>query len=231
MTTGLRYPGGVTVTRVAGLTAALLLVAACGGARSRSDSSRPQVVFLGVEGARDPRVDARVEELVNRRFDIIDRDTYFEEARSLGAEKMTRKNIAKVATSLGAVAFVHGSARGKSKRRQSVTIFVREPKGGKIKERYKLSVRHGVLAKKSDRALEKRLLVSVKAPVAPPPTEPTGSEDDEVATQKSTKDDEAAAKSAPPKGAPPTAEEDEDPPPAVEYDGSGQAIDDEMPPM
>ena len=169
------------------LVLVLTAAAACGsGNRPGSSSGKPQVVFLGVEGARDPRVDQRVEELIERRFDIIDKDAYMDRARELGAEKITRKNLAKVTRELGAVALVHGSARGKSAKKQSVTIFVREPKKGKIKERYKLSVRKGVLAKKSDRALSRRLLASVKLPEKKkePPPEAEDEAEDEAEAQE-----------------------------------------------
>lgn len=201
----------------------LLAAGACGsGNRPGSSSSdQPQVVYLGVDGAKDPRVNERVEELIRRRFDIIDRDTYMERARELGAEKITRKNLAKVTSSLGAVALVHGSAKGKK-----VTVFVRDAKKGKIKERYKLTLRKGVLAKKSDRALDKRLLASVKIKKKKeePPPPPPEDEEEQVAEKEPKKE----------KKAPPPAEEeeqDEDPPPKIEVDEAGQAIDDEVPPM
>lgn len=210
------------------LIALLLVAAACGhGNRPGSRSDMPQVVYLGVDGVKDPKVNERVEELIRKRFDIIGRDAYMEKARELGAEKITRKNLAKVTSSLGALALVHGSAKGKKK--QSVTIFVREPKKGKIKERYKLSVRKGKLAKKSDRALEKRLLASVKTPKKkeppppPPPEEVAEDEEEEAVAEK----DEKGKK-------PPSEDEedaDPDPPPKIEVDESGQAIDDEVPPM
>lgn len=233
----------------------LLAAAACGsGNRPGGHSDRPQVVFLGVDGARDARVDERVAELVERRFDIIGKDAYMDRARELGAEKITRKNLAKVTSSLGAVALVHGSARGKSAKKQSVTIYVREPKKGKIKERYKLSVRKGVLAKKSDRALARQLLASVKVPKKkkekkeePPPEveEPPDDEPEAVAEKEEAKEekqekderDEKPAKvekkKTTKKQADEEADEDDDPDPApkVEYDGAGQAIDDEVPPM
>jgi hypothetical protein len=194
------------------LLIALLVAGACGsGNRPGSSSGQPQVVYLGVDGAKDPKIDERVEELIRKRFDIIDRDTYMEKARELDAEKVTRKNLAKVTSSLGAVALVHGGVKGKK-----VTIFVRDAKKGKIKERYKLSLKKGKLAKKSDRALEKGLLASVKTPKKkePPPPPPPKEEEPK-------EEDEAVA-----------AEEDkEDPPPKIETDETGQAIDDEMPPM
>lgn len=231
------------------LLALCLLAAACGSGNrpGASGSGRPQVVFLGVEGAKDPRVNERVAELVERRFDIIDKDAYMDKARELGAEKITRKNLAKVTASLGAVALVHGSAKGKSAKKQSVTIYVRDPKKGKIKERYKLSVRKGVLAKKSDRALAKRLLASVKLPKkkepAPEPApEPKDDDEDEAAPEEkavAAKDEKKPAKDAkkPAKkskqdeDAAADADDDPDPAPAVEYDGDGQAIDDEVPPL
>ena len=225
---------------VLALVLSLAALAACGsGNRPASSSDQPRVVFLGVEGARDPRVNQRVEELIARRFAIIDKDTYMDTARELGAEKITRKNLAKVTSELGAVALVHGSAKGKSAKRQSVTIFVREPDRAKIVERYKLSVRKGVLAKKSDRALSKRLLASVKPPKKKkgPPSEPKEPASDEEAVAE--KDDEPV--NGKPKDEKKTAarkDDDEaedadepDPAPAVEYDDSGQAIDDEVPPM
>jgi hypothetical protein len=206
----------------------LLLLAACGhGNRPGSRSELPQVVYLGVDGAKDPNVDERVEELIRKRFDIIDRDTYMEKARELGADKITRKNLAKVTSSLGALALVHGSARGKKK--QSVTIFVREPKKGKIVERYKLSVRKGKLAKKSDRALEKRLLASVKIPKKkepPPAPEAEEEEEAEAVAEKEPKKEEKGEKASEDEE-----DADPDPPPKIEVDESGQAIDDEMPPM
>ena len=190
----------------------VVVAAACGsGNRPGSSSGQPQVVYLGVDGAKDKSIDERVEDLIRRRFDIIDRDTYMDRARELGAEKITRKNLAKVTSELGAVALVHGGVKGKK-----ITIFVRDPKKGKIKERYKLSLKKGKLAKKSDRALEKELLASVKVPKkkAPPPPPP---EKEEKAKEE---EDEAVAE-----------EDNDDPPPKIETDETGQAIDDEMPPM
>ena len=164
----------------------------------------------------------RVAELTARRFDVIDADTYWDTARRLKAKKLTRRNIAKVASELGAVALVHGKASGK-KRRQVVTIYVRAGDSGKLLERYRITVRNGVVAKKGKRRLERKLLARVKGTA--PPAEPAADEEAEG--------EETAA--AAPAGKSETAaadEEEEEPPlPPVKYDEEGQAVDDELPPM
>ncbi len=205
-----------------------LVAAGCAAAGSKSKGpSRPQVVVLDIEGAAAP-VQARIEELTARRFDVIGADTYWDAARRLKAKKLTRRNIAKVATELGALAVVHGVATGK-KRRQVVTIYVRDAESGKLLERYRITVKNGKVAKKGKRQLERKLLARVKGP--PPPAEP--------AADEGTGDQETAAAETGDKGGDKTAaakgeadEEEEEPPlPPVKYDESGQAVDDELPPM
>jgi hypothetical protein len=200
----------------------VLVAAGCAaGQRGAKESpSRPQVIVLDIEGAAGP-VQARVEELTARRFDVITADAYWDAARRLKAKKLTRRNIARVASELGAVAVVHGKASGK-KRRQVVTIYVRAGDSGKLLERYRLTVKNGVVAKKGKRRLERKLLASVKAE-APPP-EPAA--DDEAGAE------ETATAEAPARPAAEAEEEEEEPPlPPVKYDESGQAVDDELPPM
>lgn len=208
---------------------ALLVAAGCAAAGTSKGPSRPQVVVLDIEGASAP-VQSRIEKLTARRFDVIDSDTYWDAARRLKAKKLTRRNIARVATELGALAVVHGKATGK-KRRQVVTIYVRDAESGKLLERYRLTVRNGKVAKKGKRQLERKLLARVKGP--PPPAEPAAAEEasdeEETAAAEPAGDKGAGDKTAAAKG---EAEEEEEPPlPPVKYDDSGQAVDDELPPM
>lgn len=206
-----------------GLVALLVAAAACGGsARShRGKPSRPQVVVLDIEGAGE-RVQARIEELTARRFDVIAADSYWDAARRLKAKKLSRRNIARVATDLGAVAVVHGKATGK-KRRQVVTIYVRDAESGKLLERYRLTVRNGVVAKKGKRQLERKLLAKVKGPPPGDGGEEAGGEETAAAAPDKAGEETAAAR--------PEEEEEEPPLPPVKYDDSGQAVDDELPPM
>lgn len=197
---------------------ALLVAAGCAAGKSKGPS-RPQVVVLDIEGASAP-VQARIEKLTARRFDVIDADTYWDAARRLKAKKLTRRNIARVATELGALAVVHGKATGK-KRRQVVTIYVRDAESGKLLERYRLTVRNGKVAKKGKRQLERKLLARVKG--APPAAEEPGEEETAAAPPDKAGETTAAAK--------PEEEEEEPPLPPVKYDESGQAVDDELPPM
>ena len=198
---------------------AAVLIAGCATGGRPKGPSRPQVVVLSIGAGAE--VQSRVEELVTRRFDIIDDAAYRDAARRLKAVKMTRKNIARVAGELGAIALVHGKATGK-KKRQVVTIYVRDAENGKLLERHRLTVRRGVVAKKGNRRLEKRLLAKVKGPPPPKPEEPV--EEEEPATAAS---EEPAEKTA----AKPAEEEEEPDLPPVQYDESGQAVDDEIPPM
>lgn len=202
-----------------GLVAFVAAGCAAGSRSHRTRSSRPQVVVLDIEGAGE-RVQKRIAELTERRFDVIAADDYWDAARRLKAKKLTRHNIAKVATELGAVAVVHGKATGK-KRRQVVTIYVRAAESGKLLERYRITVKNGVVAKKGKRQLERKLLARVKGP---PAAEPAGEEAGEEETAAASGDKATAA-------AKPEEEEEEPPLPPVKYDDSGQAVDDELPPM
>jgi hypothetical protein len=197
------------------------LVAGCsassGSHRGADRSRRPQVVLLDIDGAAEP-VQERIEKLAARRFEVISADTYWDAARRLKARKLTRRNIAKVASDLGAIAVIHGKASG-GKRRQVVTIYVRDAENGKLLERYRLTVKNGKIAKKGKRQLDRKLLARVKG--APPAAE----ESPEEATA-ATETDKASDKTAA------AEEEEEEPPlPPVKYDDSGQAVDDELPPM
>jgi len=207
---------------------AALLTAGCGSsARShRSGSDRPQVVLLDIDGAEPGGpVAARIEELAGKRFDLIDAATYWETADKLKAKKLSRKNIARVASELGAVAVIHGKATGK-KRRQVVTIYVRDAQNGKLLERYRLTVKNGTIAKKGKRQLDRKLLARVKG--APPPAAAEPAEDD-TETAAAEPAGKEGGKTAVAAGKP--AEEEEEPPlPPVKYDESGQAVDDELPP-
>lgn len=200
----------------------MLVAAGCAAGSRSKGPSRPQVVVLDIEGAA-PAVQARIEELTARRFDVIDADTYWDAARRLKAKKLSRRNIARVATELGALAVVHGKSSG-SKRRQVVTIYVRDAERGKLLERYRLTVKNGKVAKKGKRQLERKLLARVKGP--PPPAEPAAAEEaggEETASAGDQAGDKTAAKAE---------DEEEEPPlPPVKYDEEGQAVDDEMPPM
>jgi hypothetical protein len=201
-----------------GLWLAAVLIAGCATSGSRPKGpSRPQVVVLAIGAGTT--VQARVEELVTRRFDIISDDAYRDAARRLDAVKMTRKNIAKVAGELGAIALVHGKATGK-KKRQVVTIYVRDAESGKLLERHRLTVRRGVVAKKGNRRLAKRLLAKVKGPAKPE----LPVEEEEPATAS---EEEPPGKTA----AKPDDDEEEPDLPPVQYDEGGQAVDDEIPPM
>jgi hypothetical protein len=197
----------------------------------RSGGSRPGVVLLDIEGAPPGGpVQARVEELARKRFDIIDAAAYWEAAGKLKAKKLTRRNIARVATELGAVAVIHGKASGK-KRRQVVTIYVRDAQNGKLLERYRLTVKNGMIAKKGKRQLDRKLLARVKG--APPPAaeEPAEAETTETAAVESKASDKEGAKTAAAGGKQADEEEEEPPLPPVKYDEDGQAVDDELPPM
>ncbi len=215
--------------RLVSLALVALVAHGCAtSARShRRDGSRPQVVFLDIEGAPPGGpVEARVEELAKKRFDIIDAAAYWEAADKLKAKKLTRRNIARVATELGAVAVIHGKASGK-KRRQVVTIYVRDAKTGKLLERYRLTVKNGSIAKKGKRQLDRKLLARVKGP-PPEAEEPAAEEETETATAAAETGDKEGGKPA----ARPAEEEEEEPPlPPVKYDDNGQAVDDELPPM
>jgi hypothetical protein len=210
-----------------------LLVQGCGAASApshRGGRSRPEVVLLDIEGAPpgDP-VEKRVEELVRKRFDIIDAAAYWDAADKLKAKKMTRKNIARVATELGAVAVIHGKSTGK-KRRQVVTIYVRDAQNGKLLERYRLTVKNGTIAKKGKRQLDRKLLARVKGP--PPPAADEEPETETAAAEPAAADKEKdGAKTAATGGKKADEEEEEPPLPPVKYDDNGQAVDDELPPM
>jgi len=213
------------------VVAALVAQGCAASARShRSGGSRPEVVLLDIEGAAPGGpVQARVEELTRKRFDVIDAAAYWEAADKLKAKKLTRKNIARVASELGAVAVIHGKATGK-KRRQVVTIYVRDAKSGKLLERYRLTVKNGTIAKKGKRQLDRKLLARVKG--APPPAaeEPAAEETETAAAETPAKDKEGAKTAAAKPGAKEDDEEEEPPLPPVKYDESGQAVDDELPP-
>jgi hypothetical protein len=118
---------------------------------------------------------------------------------------------------------VHGKATGK-KRRQVVTIYVRDAESGKLLERYRITVKNGVVAKKGKRQLERKLLARVKGPAAGEPAAGEEAGDEETAAAPSDKGGEATA------AAKPEEEEEEPPLPPVKYDESGQAVDDELPP-
>jgi hypothetical protein len=209
--------------------AALVAQGCAASARShRGGGSRPEVVMLEIEGAPPGGpVQARIEELVKKRFDIIDAAAYWETADKLKAKKMSRKNIARVASELGAVAVIHGKATGK-KRRQVVTIYVRDAQSGKLLERYRLTVKNGTIAKKGKRQLDRKLLARVKGPPPPAAEEPAADETETAAAAETPAKDKEGTKTA----ARPGDEEEEEPPlPPVKYDDNGQAVDDELPPM
>ena len=65
-----------------GLVALAAAGCASGGGRNAKGPSRPQVVILDIEGAAAP-VQARVEELTARRFDVIRADAYWDAAGRL----------------------------------------------------------------------------------------------------------------------------------------------------
>jgi len=208
------------------LVAALLTAGCASSARShRGGSDRPHVVLLDIEGAEPGGpVAARIEQLAGKRFDLIDAATYWETAGMLKAKKLSRKNIARVASELGAVAVIHGKATGK-KRRQVVTVYVRDAKNGKLLERYRLTVKNGTIAKKGKRQLDRKLLARVKG--APPPE--IAADDTETAAAEPAAKEEGGKTAA--TASKPAEEEEEPPLPPVKYDDSGQAVDDELPPM
>lgn len=219
------------MNRLVSVVLVALLAGGCAAsARSHrgGGSERPQVVLLDIEGAEPGGpVQARIEEIARKRFDVIDAAAYWEAADKLEAKKLSRKNIARVATELGAVAVIHGKATGK-KRRQVVTVYVRDARSGKLLERYRLTVKNGAIAKKGKRQLDHKLLARVKAPAAQPAAEEPP-ETETAAAEPAAGEKEGAKTAAAGKQA--DDEEEEPPLPPVKYDDNGQAVDDELPPM
>lgn len=235
---------------VAALAAGLCLVAGC----LHRTPARPQIVVLDIHGSG--AVQRHVEDLARRRFDVVPARSYWVMAGRLHARPLTRRNVARVAESLRAVAVIESHVRG-HKRHRIITLLVRDGKTGKVIEKHRLVVRHGRVVARSDRALERRFLDHLHTP-APPPPAPAAAPAPAPATARTTPTPTPApaAPDAPRKTAAPartsgaghtrsgsdgtspaasrtTAEAKpapRTPVPPVHYDDSGQAIDDEVPP-
>ena len=242
---------------------ALVVIAAaasgCAGVQPRGEPERPRIVVLDL--AEVGPVLERVEAIAGERFELVSEREYRATARRLKARKMTPRHVAKVAGSLDAVAVVHARVRKKRRGRQSVTVWVRDGATGKVTETYRLTLRRDKLTRQGRRALDRKLLASVKAPPPPEPEAPPTADEAIAATAaeadkpdksaKADKPDKSAKADKPDKSAKAdkagtgkpgkagrpesaaAAEEEEDGPALapVEEDERGQAIDDEMPPL
>jgi hypothetical protein len=226
--------------------ATIVLAIGCGGVQPRGGApSRPQVVILDLEDVEPVLV--LVEEITARRFDVIPAERYWTMARRLKAEKITAKNVSRLASSLEAIAVVHATVKKRKRGRGAVTVFVRDGETGKVSETYRLQLRRGKIARADQRKLDRKFLATVE----PPPEEMPEEEPEAPAKPEKTARKDRPDKDAKPAKAEKTAKADkpakpdkakagkagraeEDRQPAltpVETDESGQAIDDEMPPM
>ncbi|HWM88652.1 MAG TPA: hypothetical protein VNO33_22535 [Kofleriaceae bacterium] len=183
--------------------AALVMAAGCAARQPQ----RPTVVVLEVKGASGGVWQDRVAELVAARdLEVIPAESYWVMATRLGAQPLTDANVARVASALGASAVVHGRVKGK-RRRQVVAIYVRAGESGRIVERHRVKLRRGVAVRRSEAALERRLLASI-APDAAPAVSERPSPDRKTAKKaghKKTAEKTAAKKTAPKKTAAKTA--------------------------
>lgn len=209
------YPGTVRAARVC----IALLVAFAAGCAARQSPQRPAVVVLEVKGTAGKAWRERVAELARGRdVELMPAEDYWVMAKRLDARSLTRRNVAKVASAIGAAAVVHGRVSGK-KRRRVVTIYVREGESGRVVETHRVLVRRGKAVRRTETALERRLLASVAPVVEPREAEKPAAKAPPVEAPRT-----ASAPEAKPAPAP------EKPRPApVEYDDEGQALDDEMP--
>ena len=157
-------------TRAAALTTVLALGLVLVGGCLHQSPARPQIVVLDIRGAGGGVVQRHVEDLAQRRFDLVPARSYWVMAERLHARALTRRNVAKVAERLRAVAVVESHVRG-HRRRRVITLLVRDGKTGKVIEKHRLVVRHGHVVARGDAALERRFLDHVHTP-APPPAAP-----------------------------------------------------------
>lgn len=209
-----------------------------------SGSDRAQVAVLDLDGTGpDDPAQRYVESMVSQRFEVVSADTYWTRAKRLGAEKLTKRNVANVSASLGLTAVIHGKVRPKSRKRgsarrvQTIRLVVRDGESGAVLERHKVNLRRGEVTAGSEKRMGKRFLARVKSlPVEP--TQPDEPAQDEAVSKSGDdpgKTSAAATDRNQDKGADKRKDKDkaevaEEPAlPAVEYDDRGQAIDDESP--
>jgi hypothetical protein len=130
---------------------------------------------------------------------------------------------------------VHGRVSGK-KRRRVVTIYVRAGESGRVVEKHRVLVKRGKAVRRTETALERRLLASI-APLA---EKPAAVAEKPAKTAPTAPPRPARTAAAPPRPAErarparrprPSPAADQPPPAPIEYDEQGQALDDEVPPM
>ena len=219
------YPGTVRAARLC----IALLVAFAAGCAARQSPQRPAVVVLEVKGTAGKAWRERVADLARERdVELVPAEDYWVMAKRLDARALTRRNVARVASAIGAAAVVHGRVSGK-KRRRVVTIYVREGESGRVVETHRVLVRRGKAVRRTEVSLARRLLASV-APMVERPIEvaekPAARPEKPDAKPAKPAAKPARTASAPERAAKPAPTEK---PPPVEYDREGQALDDEMP--
>ncbi len=213
---------------------AMLAVACATGCAARQPS-RPAVAVLEVRGAGGAEWQERAAELADlRHYEVIPAETYWVMATRMKAKPLTARNVARVASTIGATAVVHGRVTG-AKRRRVVTIYVRAGDTGRVVEKHRVRLRRSKRPR-GEAAFERRLLASLPEPVEQPGEARPG--DRRTARERPAAKAPVAKRPAkaqpvakrPARTGRTAAKPDEPPPPEpVEYDKRGQAIDDEMP--
>lgn len=193
-----------------------------------AEAAKPKLVVV-FNGPRSAAMRKRVERMLAQDYEIVPSMRYRKTARRLRATRVKQRNVARVASKIGADAVLHGVLRRKGKRRVRLALRLRDGATGKTLERFALIVPARKLRAKDRAQLASKFGITLDdtgpAKVDPGPAEVVARNDAPKADEK------PAAK--PSKASPPARDQRDrtpaPPAPVQHYDDRGQAIDDEVP--
>jgi hypothetical protein len=224
---------------LAGLVA---LACACGGAAVQ----QRKVAFLGVEkasGKPDRTYESWVAERVERDYDVVMVDDGL-------PEEITEKAMRKVAKRTGTDAVLYGELSKKKKGRMWLTVLVHDGQTGELIETHEISIKKGKVNSKHERRFARTILASLPPPPVEEPPPPKKEKATKIAKPEKEPEPEAEPEPEPEVEMEPEPEpepvakapkksksskpskpvfEAADDADKVKFDGSGQALDDEMP--
>lgn len=175
----------------------------------------PRVVVV-LDGPRSAAMRKKVERMLAEHYRIVPTTKYRKTARRLKARKMRDRDVARVASKIGADAVLHGVVSRKGKKRFKLAISLHDGSTGKSLKRFTLPLGSRNLGKPDQRQLASELMPAL---------------DDLGAPAVVASNDAPAARQEPPAPAQARDEDEGDRMPVqLRSDARGQVIDDEVPP-
>ena len=173
----------------------------------------PSVVVV-LDGPRSAAMRKKVERMLAEHYRIVPTAKYRRTARRLRARKMRNRDVARVASKIGADAVLHGVVRRKGKRRFRLAVSLHDGTTGKSLKRFTLPLGSRKLRKPAQRELAGKLRPAL----------------DELGASTVVASHDAPAAGQERTAQAPARDQGERKPVQLRSDARGQIIDDEVPP-